>query len=171
MPSFQCGYCANLSISHLIELAEQEFADILCSFPSHGFYQHHASLADLEMSAHQGCALCRLILDYLKGAEEPSNLLSREPIRWTGSIIGAGKNSAYSFARGLPRNHVRMCIMASHLNGSDPIDKVRVFDQVIVQIGDVEDPDATPGGIDSLAPLAFMLTTPRGMSPFAPCRR
>ncbi|KAI0413253.1 HET-domain-containing protein [Xylaria grammica] len=157
--SYQCEYCANLSISHLVELAEQEFVDGYFEFPSHGFYPHQPSLTDLEASALRGCVLCQLILEYLHGAEGPPDSYMRMPLPYTGRAIDSEKKSAYSFARDLPRNHVRICIRASHMVADESLDRVRVFDRLVVQVGDVEDPDATPV-TGSLPPLALVLKTP-----------
>lgn len=164
MPSPQCEFCANLSISHLIDLAQQESPPIYTGDSSQIFYQHHGSLADLEMSAQQGCELCRLIIEYLKGAEKK---LHGFITRWTGATISDEEESAYSLARDLPRNHVTMCITASHMFAHST-DEVLVYDRVIVQIGDMEGPDSLLW--DTLTPLAFKLTTPRGMSYYTQCR-
>lgn len=61
----RCNYCSKLSISHLVELAKVEFQSRIV--PKQAFYQHHASLDDLEGSAASGCDLCILILDTLRG--------------------------------------------------------------------------------------------------------
>lgn len=129
---FQCSYCAHLSIELLVGLAETEF--MAHSFPQHAFYQHHSSLDDLEHAAFKSCALCRLILGYLKDTHDSDDGLS-----------------LYTRAKQLPFTDVKVAINSTHVYSTEPLDRVQVFDAFMVHIGPWMEPgkDATDEEFDA----------------------
>ncbi|KAI8633541.1 HET-domain-containing protein [Xylariaceae sp. FL1651] len=151
---FQCEFCSKLSISRLIELNEQDpgrssFLETL--------YQHHASLQDLEASAQQGCAFCLLVIANLKGTE----VIEFPPPRAKDSSPRSiPTTTAYSAAKALPTNKVRVRIGATSVHDHKSSESVEVLDMVEVYIGD-EDPVFS-------RPIGFVLKTPRGTPPDDP---
>lgn len=130
--AFRCFYCAHLSVESLVGLAETEFT--AGSFPQRAFYQHHASLDDLEDAASKSCALCRLILGYLQGTHDSDDGL---PL--------------YTRAKQLPFTSVKVAINSTHVYATEPLDRVQVFDALMVHIGPWMQPgrDATDEEIDA----------------------
>ncbi|KAK3353762.1 heterokaryon incompatibility protein-domain-containing protein [Lasiosphaeria hispida] len=138
----KCRFCAGLTISHLIELAKEEFTGH--TFPDNAYYQHHACFADLEQSAEDGCGLCQLILDCFKGAE-------REDYEWPRTWAGAEADndwSMYSAAKEMDMSDVKIAIDASQTFGADPLELVSVFDTILVQVGMSQDAPADPDDED-----------------------
>jgi hypothetical protein len=115
--AYRCPHCTTLSIQLLVDLTKEEF--IAGSFPEGAFYQHHASLEDLEDSASRECALCQLILGYLQNTSESDD----------------EELSKYALAKLLPFTNIKIAINSSHVYGSEPLEKVWVFDTLMVQVG------------------------------------
>ena len=153
-----CTLCRDLSISKLIELAEVEFSG--CEFPAHAYYQHHSSYSELEKSAQAGCEFCLLICDGFKYI----------PISQGNPWAGRTRHSAIREIEGDGETSgIRIAINAEHVYGSWGIDRVRLFDTLMVQpgagaaergFGD-EDGELDHWWID---PLLFTLSVGRGMS-------
>jgi hypothetical protein len=156
--AFRCDYCAKLSIERLVDLAKKEFSGH--TFPSAAFYQHHNSFRDLEQSAGQGCALCRLILDSFKGTPWGNGLTW--PNEWEGVGLDSD-SSAYHAAMELGISDVKLSINAQHVYSDEPLESVSVFDALMVQIGPVqyyEDEEAE----DAFPTLVLALSRPSGMA-------
>lgn len=125
----RCSYCAGLSIRVLVDLAEKEFRT--GRFPSQAFYQHHASIRDLEASSEAGCDLCRLILDHLHDASKTGGVQDDQS---TGVAL-----SPSGTARDLADSSV---LMAINCDGAIPSVShsqlnmdLTVFDEIMVQVG------------------------------------
>jgi hypothetical protein len=154
-----CKFCDELSISGLIELAEIEFsAD---NFPREAYYQHHASYADLVSSANRGCELCELIH---QGFIE--------------TVVEGGYWDEYTLddavqgieSEGLSTD-LKICINTSHLYSAEALERVKLFDTILVQAGipqpygdkvdyQEESPDWSIS--DPLIHLSLELSVPRG---------
>lgn len=161
----RCKFCAGLSISHLVELAEKEF--VARKFPKKAFYRHHESFSDLEQSADGGCDLCRLILDCFRGTETDLSNLSRA--EWRGSACDL-VTSMYAAAKALGVSDVKICVEADQCVSGAKIDHVRVFDTLKVQFGvsrevafDSKENPKTDGFLRALPPLLLTLRVRRGM--------
>ncbi|OIW32526.1 HET-domain-containing protein [Coniochaeta ligniaria NRRL 30616] len=154
----RCKFCAGLSISHLVELAEKEF--VSRNFPKEAYYRHHESFSDLERSASGGCDLCQLILDCFKGAEHEYTW----PREWKGSDSDLD-TSMYAAAKALDVSDVKISIEADQCFSGDKIEHVRVFDTLVVQVGIDEESHRDPEGDaeydDSLQALPALLLTLR----------
>ncbi|KAK3346478.1 hypothetical protein B0T25DRAFT_279226 [Lasiosphaeria hispida] len=61
----RCISCSKLPISHLVQLAEQEFN--ATRFPERSFYRHHEFITALELATDDDCDFCQFLLTYLKG--------------------------------------------------------------------------------------------------------
>lgn len=159
----RCQYCTGLSISGLVRLAQEEFLGH--EFPHQAFYQHQPSFNDLEKAAEHGCDLCQLILECFKGSPTNQDPPYVWPDEWLGSQCSID-TSMYAVAKELPDSNVRICINSDNVYGSDAIEKVSVFDTVLVQIGpkappyDSDDPDAE---IWEFPALSLLIETSRGM--------
>ncbi|RYO90416.1 hypothetical protein DL763_005336 [Monosporascus cannonballus] len=134
----RCEYCAKLTVSRLVELAEEGYAEQTV-FPHSSYYQHHGSFSELERSAGNGCDLCRLIVDCFRGAPfDPSSF----PLVWPETWIGPERcdiaKSMYAAAKQLPVSDVKLALRASH--EWYELDKVRMFDTIMVLIGPVDEP-------------------------------
>ncbi|KAK4503544.1 hypothetical protein PRZ48_004459 [Zasmidium cellare] len=157
MESKQCVYCANLTIDELVRLAEKGFYGHF--FPDENYYQHHQSFRDLESSAHEGCDLCWLILDAFKTTPEHPSL----------SAIGATKEevdregSLYTAAMRTEPSQVRLAIAASHVYSSDTLEKVEVFDILLVQVGYHRQPrdESDLENQDELRTISLLIRTSR----------
>lgn len=125
----RCSYCAGVSIRVLVDLAEKEFRT--GRFPSQAFYQHHASVRDLEASAEAGCDLCRLIVDHLHDAIKTGGV---QDYQSTGVALSPSGTD-----EGLAESSV---LMAINCDGAIPgvslsqlnMD-LTVFDEIMVQVG------------------------------------
>ncbi|RYP60488.1 hypothetical protein DL769_008093 [Monosporascus sp. CRB-8-3] len=136
----RCEYCAKLTVSHLVELAEEEYAE-QTDFPQRAYYQHHNSFSELDMSAENGCDLCRLIIDCFKGATfDPPDYPLRWPQTWVSPERCDTAESMYAAAMQLPVSDVKLALHADHEYQPFNLGKVRMFDTILVQIGPVEKP-------------------------------
>ncbi|KAI5917149.1 HET-domain-containing protein [Camillea tinctor] len=157
MPRLRCQYCEGLSLSRLIALAKQEYGSGV--MPEQAFYQHHASLNDLENSATNGCDLCCLVLESLKctGCEPGYDKV------WSAPVCQL-EESRFTRMKDLATTDIKLCITSSCLYGSDSLDSVRVLDSILVHIGPVPLRDASPKSFDdewALDPMALTMTVPR----------
>jgi hypothetical protein len=146
-----------MSIQRLVELAEQEFSSH--NFPQQAFYQHHASFDDLEESANKGCDFCVLILESFKGSGPVID--AQWPETWLGRECGV-HNSMYFEAKSLDVSDVKVCINTEHLYLSERIERVQVFDTLLVQVGIISNPSEDAED-QALPPLSLTLSVPRGM--------
>lgn len=152
----RCHFCKNLSISHLVELAQKEFE--ATEFPKHAFYQHHESFSDLEASADGGCDFCQMILECFKGT--PCRDHSGWPDEWHGRACDIG-NSIYSRVKNFPISDVRIAINSDHYRKPDNVGEIDLFDIIMVKVG----PRSSQRGPDGMAsifrPLELTISTPR----------
>lgn len=147
-----CNFCDDLSISDLIELAKIDFAGL--TFSPKAFYQHHASYADLVISAERGCELCELIHQGFIETVADGGYWDE----YTLDDAARGRAS-----EGLSTD-VKICINTSHLYNSDPLDRVKLFDRVLVHAGDFQTYEAGEDWsiADPLEDLSLDISTPRG---------
>lgn len=125
----RCSYCAGLSIRVLVDLAEKEFRTGW--FPGQAFYQHHASIRDLDASAEAGCDLCCLILDHLHDTIKTGGLQDDQSTSVALSPSGTGRGPAESSV-----------LLAINCDGAIPgfsLSQLKmdltVFDEIMVQVG------------------------------------
>jgi len=118
--AFECPYCANLSIELLVDLAKTELSGLF--FPQKAFYRHQPSLGALEEAATKGCSLCSLVVEYLKSSRDHVN-------QWP----------YYTDATQLPSTDVKIALNSSHIRINEQLEKVQVFDTLMVHIGPWED--------------------------------
>lgn len=153
-----CKFCDGLSISGLIELAEIEFSGD--DFPREAYYQHHASYADLVESANNGCELCEL---FHRG--------------FTEMVVEGGYWDEYTLhdavqgidSAGLSTD-LKICISTLQVYASEGLDRVMLFDTILVQAGKPQpygeeiEMDSSPDWSisDPLTSLSLELTVPRG---------
>lgn len=153
----QCQYCANLSVSLLVDLAEKEFESYI--FPQRASYRHHCSFENLEKSAENGCDFCQLVLECFKCTPADDDLPQDWPSEWIGPEC-ATERSMYGIAKSLPISDVKICIASDSVPYGEPLEKVRVFDAIMVQVGpraENDEDDWTWG----MPPLVLTLSTPR----------
>lgn len=154
-----CKLCDELSISSLIELAEIEFSGHC--FPGEAYYQHHASYADLVSSANRGCELCELI---------HQSFIETVVVEgyWEGYTLYDAVQGIES--EGLSTD-LKICIHASHVYLGEGIERVKLFDTILIQAGIPEPYDDKSHYLeesrdwsisDSLFPLSLDLSIPRG---------
>lgn len=161
----RCQYCSVLSISRLVTLAEIEFE--AHSVSRQGFFQHHQSFQDLEQAADRGCDLCQLILDCFKGSPNEQDVPGLWPTEWLGLECDI-KTSMYTAAIALPDSNVRISINSSHVYLTDNIDKVVVFDRILVQVGPRAAPyDSSASDVDDWEfPVCYLkIESPRSTEP------
>ncbi|KAF4820045.1 hypothetical protein CGCSCA5_v004055 [Colletotrichum siamense] len=158
----QCIYCAKLSIQALVELAKISFE--AQRFPRDAYYQHHDSFSALEQSAHDGCDLCQVILQCFQ--QTPCE--AEQPLEWpqewneTSEASSDGyPQTMYSVAKGLDISDVKLCINTSHLYDSQGLRDVKVFDEIIVQVGTLHIETDENYGVWSFPQLVLRLSTPK----------
>ena len=164
----RCRFCVGLSISGLIELAEQELSGHY--MPQRAFYQHHSSIIDLESSAHRGCDFCTLIIECFKGTPSDSDRFPQWPATWTDPTTRELENSMWAVAKELPASDIKICINSSNISASEDIDQVRVFDTLLIHVGPIEEinDDGNSSSFEPEVldwewnPLYLTLTVPRG---------
>ncbi|RYP71114.1 hypothetical protein DL771_005048 [Monosporascus sp. 5C6A] len=141
----RCEYCAKLTVSRLVELAEEEYAE-QSDFPQRAYYQHHGSFSELDRSAGNGCDLCGLIIDCFRGTpagfpvEGPGDFPLTWPETWVGPERCDIAESMYAAAEQLPVSDVKLALRSDSEYLPFKLDKVRMFDTIMVQIGPVEKP-------------------------------
>ncbi|KAI0442998.1 HET-domain-containing protein [Xylaria telfairii] len=135
----RCDYCAKLSISLLVDLAIVEFDSGYV--PQQAFYQHHASLDDLESSAISGCDLCILIFDSFRGTprDAPTETPTTWPKQWAGHTLQV-EASMLATTRNLTATDIKIFIDTEHLYVGDTLEHVRVFDVLRIHVGPVPPP-------------------------------
>ncbi|RYP09897.1 hypothetical protein DL764_001031 [Monosporascus ibericus] len=140
----RCEYCAKLTVSRLVELAEEEYVE-QTEFPQRAYYQHHSSFSELDRSAGNGCDLCRLIIDCFRGApvgfvvEDPWEFPLTWPETWVGPERCDIAESMYAAAKQLPVSDVKLALRADHQ--PNELDTVRMFDTILVKVGPERKPD------------------------------
>jgi hypothetical protein len=156
-----CRPCADLTLDKLLFLADEEYSG--CTFPTKAYYQHHPSFDHLERAAHDGCDLCRLILDCFKGAARDHYTW---PPEWEGSDADV-ESSMYAAAKRLDVSDVKLALDSSTAFAGKQ--GVCVFDVMMVQVGrrsEVEDSDNADDYEDDywdqrVPPLRLTLSTSR----------
>ena len=123
----RCIYCANLSISALVVIANRGFSGY--RVPAQEFYRHHRSIQDLEDSASRGCDLCQLLLEKLKLTPCP--------------YLKDRKNSSRSmYAQGklYQQTDIRIALGSDHVRHADSLGEVRVFDSILIRLAVGDEP-------------------------------
>ncbi|KAK0649935.1 heterokaryon incompatibility protein-domain-containing protein [Cercophora newfieldiana] len=128
----RCQLCANLTITHLIELAQKEFKARI--FPKEAYYKHHKSFDDLERSAEAGCDLCQLIYECFSGTPQDDGAGFMWPTKWKGRDLDV-EESMCAAVKELDASDVKIAVDSSHAWTNDRFEDVRVFDMLIVQVG------------------------------------
>ena len=126
----RCKYCAGLFLSDLVDLTQREFEGH--SFPKVAYYQHHSCFDDLEQAANDGCDLCQLILDCFRGTPFKGEI--NWPEEWEGPQCNID-TSIYSETKYLDATDVKISINSEHVYSDEPLEKVRVLDNLLVQVG------------------------------------
>jgi hypothetical protein len=130
----RCEKCTELSIDRFLALAEEHPRFRGEGPVDHGYYQHHASITDLEQSARNGCDLCQYFLSHLEG------------LRWvTGGsrpyydpdLLEGPSDSVYDSVKRHNASDVRIAIGALRQETPSLAD-VDVFDCIRVQFGPSE---------------------------------
>ncbi|TEY40021.1 hypothetical protein BOTCAL_0441g00060 [Botryotinia calthae] len=160
----RCTYCANLSLSHLIDLAKIDFKGHV--FPNQpttedlmgpvawisslanpddspkekkpiAFYPHHKSLQDLLESAEMGCDLCVVILTCLKKRIPGEDEEKRED---ESDESEKTEDGVYwtDFSR-LRDTDIKISINSSHVYPDATLDGVQMFDTILVHVGNIGD--------------------------------
>ncbi|TGO58124.1 hypothetical protein BCON_0058g00060 [Botryotinia convoluta] len=153
----RCTYCANLSLSHLIDLAKIDFkghvfpnqpttGDLMGPFvwtsslanPDNSpkerkrmaFYPHHKCFQDLVKSAETGCDFCEVILTCLKKRIPGEDEDSR----------GDNTDEIYwtDFSR-RRETDIKISINSSHVYPDATLDGVQMFDTISVHVGNFGD--------------------------------
>ncbi|KAM3068464.1 hypothetical protein ACMFMG_009606 [Clarireedia jacksonii] len=157
----RCSHCASISFKHLIQLARTEFSSH--TFPRQAFQRHHASFRELDASADAGCDLCRLIIECFKSTSYSG--LERIDIVPTGQALET--NSMYWVAMELDESDVKIAIDSSHLYNCEPIEKVSIFDLLLVQLGPMPPLDEVGSDEEFFPELRLTLNVARGID--SPC--
>ncbi|KAF3039451.1 hypothetical protein E8E11_004062 [Didymella keratinophila] len=126
---FQCVYCADLSISTLVNLARTEPPEE--RFSQQAFYQHHESVADLQKSAEQGCAFCNFIVQCLKGYTDTHHIWATT---WLGSLCEPSK-SLFEAAAQSPASDIKIRLLPRGKTHLDSLRGFSVLDTLYVQVG------------------------------------
>ncbi|KAF7957338.1 hypothetical protein EAE96_002924 [Botrytis aclada] len=153
----RCTYCANLSLSHLIDLAKIDFnghvfpnqpttGDLMGSFvwtsslansdnspkgkKPMAFYSHHKCFQDLVKSTEVGCDLCEVILTCLK-RRIPGEDDERK---------GDDSDEIYwtDFSR-RRETDIKLSINSSHVYPDATLDGVQMLDTILVHVGNIGD--------------------------------
>ena len=151
----ECRPCADLTLEKLLLLADEEHSGR--TFPTKAYYQHHPSFDHLERAAHNGCDLCRLILDCFKGAPRAHYTW---PLEWEGP--DADEGSMYAVAKRLDVSDVKLALDSSTAHAGKQ--GVSVFDVMMVQVGrrfEIED-DSEYYWVLRVPPLRLTLSASRG---------
>ncbi|SPO07383.1 uncharacterized protein DNG_10077 [Cephalotrichum gorgonifer] len=123
----RCSYCSSLAIQKLVDLAKVEFQGAVS--PRSEYYQHHASVHDLERSAQDGCDLCGLILGaFAESTSDDDWYYTREDE----TLLDALK-------RWDDETPIRISIQADHVYITAPFDDVRNFDLLQLTAGQAEE--------------------------------
>ncbi|TGO64774.1 hypothetical protein BOTNAR_0084g00050 [Botryotinia narcissicola] len=152
-----CTYCANLSLTHLIDLANIDFKghvfpnqptteDLMGPFawtsslanPDNSpkerkpmaFYPHHKCFQDLVESVDMGCDLCEVILTCLKKRIPGEDEASQ------------GDNSDEIYWTDFSRRRetdIKISINSSHVYPNATLDVVQMLDTILVHVGNIGD--------------------------------
>ncbi|KAK0616437.1 heterokaryon incompatibility protein-domain-containing protein [Immersiella caudata] len=134
----RCGKCTELSIDHLLALAE-EYPRFQGEGPvDYGYYQHHASITDLEESANHGCDLCQFLVSHLKGLRWVTG--GRKPY-YDPDFLEGSSDSVYDSVKRHSASDVRIAIGALRQETPSLAD-IDVFDCIRVQFGPSEPLDS-----------------------------
>lgn len=142
-----CCYCSGMTVRCLVDLAKSDFRAGF--FPNEHYYHHHPSFADLEQCATQtdgsSCPLCRLILDSFQSAQHDATNPTW-PSRGSGSTLveapatdSPGPTATMTMrdaALKLSVSDVRIALRARHVATGAMIKFVRMFDILVIRLGD-----------------------------------
>lgn len=117
----------------------------------------------------KGCDLCALIIECFKEYGSVDAIAADPYSRFKRTWLGRDcdiNSSMYDEAKDLDMSDVKVCINADHLGASDTIANVRVFDIVMVQVGDSRswNSELTSEEDRTLPALSLTLSARRGMS-------
>ncbi|CAG9981351.1 unnamed protein product [Clonostachys byssicola] len=128
----RCTLCLGLDIQKLIDYAEVEFSGWY--IPKSSFYQHYASIHELEKSADGGCDLCALMIyafknsrsdDHRYYAIEDSDLLS-------------------AIKEWVETSSIRISIQASHIYVAKPLEEAQMLDMLQISAGEYKETSSDP---------------------------
>lgn len=99
----------------------------------------------LVFQTDDGCKFCQLILGCFKGAPTGGSHPSTWPEEWLGPDCKV-EDSIYALAKEMPDSNVRISIGSDNVYIGDTIEKVSVFNTLLVKVGpneiiDEDDPD------------------------------
>ncbi|CAO2655121.1 Nn.00g101850.m01.CDS01 [Neocucurbitaria sp. VM-36] len=131
----RCKFCANLSISHLVSLVKAESTVKVKAvegyFPQHTFYQHHGSIKDVQTSADEGCDLCDLLVECLKGYADPSHIYAQT---WIGPSCEPNESLLAAATRS-PSSDIKIRLLPRGSTHLDSLKGAQTLDTLYVQIG------------------------------------
>lgn len=160
----RCGYCNDLTIARLVQLAQVEQASY-GYLPSHpdATFPHHTSIDALEASARHGCGMCEFFVSTLKGYNE-QDARQDYPTKWKGNACDPAE-SLFAVAKRLPESNIQICISSGRDFG-EVLDGAPLLETIIMQVGRFIAPSYSPGLQDVWFPkLGFNLSAPRSQSP------
>ena len=162
-----CSLCKGLTIARLVALAETEFE---AKFPQDAFYRHYEFIAELEASAEGGCDFCGLL-------DESLARRTHHPV-WDEDTLEFDKTRPETVLRSArncdEQSDVKVCISTQHVGFGSSVFDVKMFDQLLVQVGTIDDAaclfasDSSAGFDGPLTPLPniqLLLTTPQSEHP------
>ena len=121
----QCTHCASLNIQVLVDLAEVEFSS--GEVPKTAYYQHHASIRDLEQSGRSGCHLCgQIVRAFIECRSRSRECFASEDE----TLLDAVKKWKAS-------SPIRISIGSGHLYLRDTIEDVQNFDELCITVGEL----------------------------------
>ncbi|KAI1323283.1 HET-domain-containing protein [Xylariaceae sp. FL0255] len=161
----RCILCLGFSINHLVELAKIEFSSR--SVPQKAFYQHHASMDDLERSAAGGCDFCTLIYECFRYTPTILDNHPKWPEQW--SVDLPFEKSMLADTKYFKETDIKVFIDSSSLYFGEKLDSAPVFDILQIHIGRVPAPPMESPVYDedvwNWDPLTLVISTP----PTTPC--
>lgn len=164
-----CSACTKLSVESLLEVARVDFQP--GDFSNKAYFQHHESFNDLEKAGRQGCDFCRLVLECF----QRTPCFDEEPWDWPDRWIEKTESSPddlttitmYSVAKGLAVSDIKLCLNATHLYSIQGFEDAKVFDEVLIQVGEPSSESQDGTVMWSCPVLRLILNTPRGESKLA----
>lgn len=128
----RCKLCSDITIYRLVEHAKVGLPkDGLIQNTPGAYFLQHSSMEDLEASANDGCDLCGLFVNTLKGYEEDDEWM-QSPDTLKGSTCDPAK-WLFAIARQMPESSIKISI-ASGLAKSETRDGAVLVDTVVVQV-------------------------------------
>jgi hypothetical protein len=148
----RCTYCLGLDIQKLIDYAEVEFSGWYV--PKSSFYQHYASILELEKSAYGGCDLCALMIYAFKHSRSDDH---RYYARGDSDLLSAIKDWVET-------SSIRISIQASHIYAAKPLEDAQMLDLLQISAGEYKETSSDPDESSLQEPptVFLQLLTPLG---------